>query len=92
VIKGNRRLPAIPFSCGKLFFMDREKKRWIGDLTFYSTVGLSMALAIFIGLAVGIYLDRYFNSGPWLTLLFLVLGIMAGYRNIGLAIKKIRKY
>ena len=51
-----------------------------------------MVLSIFIGLAIGIYLDRrVFHTTPWLTLIFLGLGIAAGYRNIGLAIKKSRK-
>jgi ATP synthase protein I len=48
-------------------------------------------LAIFIGLFVGIYLDRRFDTSPWLTLIFLALGIAAGFRNIAMAIKKIRK-
>ena len=45
----------------------------------------------FIGLAVGVYLDRRWGTSPWLTIVFLILGIAAGYRNIGLAIKKSRK-
>ena len=53
---------------------------------------MSVALSIFIGLAVGVYLDRrVFNTTPWFTLICLGLGIAAGYRNIGLAIKKSRK-
>ncbi len=50
-----------------------------------------MALAIFIGLAIGVYLDRVWDSSPWMTLIFLILGIAAGYKNLGLAIKKSRK-
>lgn len=50
-----------------------------------------MALAIFIGLAIGVYIDRRYNTAPWFTLIFLGLGIAAGFRNIGLAIKKSRK-
>ena len=51
-----------------------------------------MALSIVIGLAVGVYLDRkVFNTTPWFTLIGLIVGIIAGYRNIGLAIKKSRK-
>ena len=34
---------------------------------------------------------KVFNTTPWLTLIFLGLGIAAGYRNIGHAIKKSRK-
>jgi F0F1-type ATP synthase assembly protein I len=40
---------------------------------------------------IGVYLDRRFGTSPWLMLVFLGLGIAAGYRNIGLAIKKSRK-
>jgi ATP synthase protein I len=71
------------------------KKKTIGsikDLAYYSSIGLSVALSIFIGLGIGVYLDRrVFNSTPWFTLIFLGLGIVAGYRNIGIAIKKSRK-
>ena len=51
-----------------------------------------MALSIFIGLAIGVYLDRKFDTSPWLTLIFIGLGIAAGFKNLGLAIKKSRKY
>ena len=72
--------------------MKKERLRTLKDLAYYSSLGLSMVLSIFIGLAVGIYLDRrVFNTTPWLTLIFLGLGIAAGYRNIGYAIKKSRK-
>jgi ATP synthase protein I len=71
--------------------MKRETRRYIKDLAYFSTIGLSVALSIFIGLAIGVYLDRRWQTSPWLTLLFLLLGIAAGYRNIGLAIKKSRQ-
>lgn len=77
----------------KVFFpMKRETIRAIKELAYYSSIGLSVALSIFIGLALGVYLDRrVFNTTPWFTLICLGLGIAAGYRNIGLAIKKSRK-
>jgi ATP synthase protein I len=31
---------------------------------------------------MGYYLDRWLGTGPWLTLLFLGFGIVAGFRNI----------
>jgi len=61
------------------------------ELAYYSSIGFSVALSIFIGLGIGVWLDRKFDTSPWLTLIFLGLGIVAGYRNIGLAIKKSRK-
>jgi ATP synthase protein I len=72
--------------------MKRETRRTIRELAYYSSLGLSIALAIFIGLAIGVYLDRKFDSSPWLTLIFLGLGIAAGFRNIGLAIKKTQRF
>ncbi|MBW1746379.1 MAG: AtpZ/AtpI family protein, partial [Deltaproteobacteria bacterium] len=39
----------------------------------------------------GLYIDKRYNTSPWFMLIFLCLGIAAGYRNIGLAIKKSRK-
>ena len=72
--------------------MDREKRRWATELMHYSTVGLSMAFAIFIGLGIGVYLDRKFETNPWCTLIFMGLGIVAGFRNVGHAIRKIRKF
>jgi ATP synthase protein I len=70
--------------------MKKETRTWIRELAYYSSLGLSVSLSIFIGLAIGVYLDRRFDTSPWLTLVFLGLGIAAGYRNIGLAIKKSR--
>lgn len=66
-------------------------KSW-RELGFYSSIGLSVALSIFIGLAIGLYIDKRYNTSPWFMFIFLCLGIAAGYRNIGLAIKKSRKF
>jgi ATP synthase protein I len=71
--------------------MKKETRHYIQELAYFSTIGLSVALSIFIGLAIGVYLDRRWETTPWLTLIFLGLGIAAGYKNIGLAIKKSRK-
>ena len=71
--------------------MDRETRRAFKDLAYFSSLGISVALAIFIGLGVGVWLDRKFDTSPWLTLIFLLFGIAAGFRNIALVIKRARK-
>lgn len=71
--------------------MKKETRRYIRELGYFSTIGLSVALAIFIGLAIGLWLDQKFGTQPWMMIIFLIFGIIAGYRNIGLAIKKSRK-
>lgn len=85
-------IDALNFRDDNFMEMDREKIRRWRELAYFSSIGLSVSLSIFIGLAIGVYLDRkIFGTTPWLTLVFIGLGIAAGYRNIGLAIKKSRK-
>jgi len=68
--------------------MNKETRQAIRELAFYSSLGFSIVLAIFLGLFAGIYLDRKFDTLPWLTLIGLGFGIAAAYKNIALAIKK----
>jgi len=57
---------------------------------FYATsIGLSLVVAIFVGVGIGLFLDRYFGTKPYLTILFLILGITSGYKNMFYFIKKI---
>jgi len=41
-----------------------------------------MVAATLIGLAMGYHLDRWLGTNPWMTLIFLCLGIVAGFRNV----------
>lgn len=61
------------------------------ELAYFSSLGFQVSLSIVIGLIIGVYLDRRFELYPWLTLVFLALGVVAGFRNIWLAIKKSEK-
>jgi ATP synthase protein I len=71
-----------------------KKKDWryIKELAYFSSLGLQVALSIFIGYGVGRYLDGKFETNPWLTVVFFLLGVAAAIRNLGLAIKKLRKF
>ena len=71
--------------------MNKETRRTFKELAYYSSLGLSVAFAIFIGLGIGVVLDRKFDTSPWFTLIFLAIGIAAGFRNIALVIKRARK-
>ena len=72
--------------------MKEETKKLFKELFYYSSLSFSIALSMVIGLGIGYWLDtRVFDTSPWLTLVFLVLGIIAGFRNIYLAMKKSRK-
>lgn len=71
--------------------MKRETVRHIREMAYYGSIGMSVALSIVIGLVIGIVLDRYFGTQPVLTLVFLVLGILAGFKNLLLAMNKARR-
>lgn len=62
--------------------MAEDKRQLFRTLGFLSSVGISMVAATFIGLAMGIGLDRWLGTSPWMTLIFLGFGIVAGFRNI----------
>ena len=72
--------------------MKKETRQTFRDFAYYSSVGLSVSLAIFIGLAIGVVLDRKLDTSPWFTLVFLAIGIAARFRNIALVIKRARKF
>ncbi len=73
--------------------MQKETRQYIKELAYFSSLGFQIALPIIICYFIGNYLDeKVFHSSPWATVIFLVLGIAAGFRNIALAIKKIRKF
>ena len=58
---------------------DRKLIRMLGAL---STVGLTMVFATMIGLFIGLKLDEWPGTPPWLTAIFLLIGIIAGFRNL----------
>lgn len=63
----------------------------IRELGWYSALGFSVALSVFIGLFFGLFLDKSFGTAPLFMFIFLGFGIVAGFRNIMLAIKKVNK-
>lgn len=48
----------------------------------FSAMGLELGLSVIVGLLIGDFLDGFFGTEPWLLLLFLLFGLIAGYRSI----------
>ncbi|RJP56853.1 MAG: AtpZ/AtpI family protein [Deltaproteobacteria bacterium] len=70
--------------------MENKRKlfRLIGR---YSTIGLEMVISVVIGILFGWWLDRLFNTKPWLTIVFMLFGIAAGFRSLFKLLKDIKK-
>ncbi|RUM57521.1 MAG: hypothetical protein DSY59_02395 [Persephonella sp.] len=54
-----------------------------------TTIGLHLVSGIVVGVLIGYYLDKFFNTSPLLTIIFFFFGIGAGFRNM---YKDVQKY
>jgi ATP synthase protein I len=59
----------------------RQPGSW-RQLAALSSLGITFAAAIAIGAASGIALDRWLGTSPWLTILFFLFGVAAGFMNM----------
>ncbi|HZE21516.1 MAG TPA: AtpZ/AtpI family protein [Desulfobaccales bacterium] len=53
-----------------------------------SAIGMSLVFAIFIGGFIGYLLDNYFGTGYLFKIIGLLVGIIAGFRNVYIMGKK----
>ncbi|MEN3340439.1 MAG: hypothetical protein V7647_4115 [Acidobacteriota bacterium] len=56
-----------------------ETMRTLGPL---ASVGISFVLAIVMGAAIGLGIDRWLGTTPWAFLIFFVIGVAAGILNV----------
>ncbi|MFW5936963.1 MAG: AtpZ/AtpI family protein [Desulfosalsimonas sp.] len=70
--------------------MEKETRKMFKELGYYSSLGFSVALSIFIGLFIGLGLDRLFETAPIFMFIFLLFGIIAGFSNIYRILKRSR--
>lgn len=48
-----------------------------------SSMGIFLVVATFVGGGIGYFLDnKVFGTFPWLSIVFLILGIAAGFKKI----------
>ncbi|HHL40193.1 MAG TPA: AtpZ/AtpI family protein [Deltaproteobacteria bacterium] len=58
-------------------------------LAAVAALGVTLVASTFTGLAIGYYLDGLLGTGPWLTIILLLAGIAAGFRNVYHVSKKL---
>jgi len=68
--------------------VDKETKKSAIQLAYASSIGISMALAIFGCFFLGTWLDGKLGTEPYFTIFFLLIGIAAGFRNIYVLMKR----
>jgi ATP synthase protein I len=68
--------------------VDKETKQTAIQMARVSSIGIAMVIAIFGCFYLGRWLDQQLETAPYLTLLFLLIGIAAGFRNMYLLVKR----
>ena len=71
--------------------MQDDNNQIKSSLLNYSALGLEMGLCVVIGLGIGYYLDKYFATYPYLTYIFMILGIIAAFRAVYAAYKRLKR-
>ncbi|WP_461833827.1 AtpZ/AtpI family protein [Desulfothermus sp.] len=70
-------------------FFKKWDNEYLSSLMKASVVGIHLVTATFVGLAIGYFLDKWLGTKPIMTIIFLLFGIAAGYKNMYMEIKGI---
>jgi ATP synthase protein I len=68
-----------------------NKKELFKQIGRYGTIGLEMALSVVIGILFGWWLDRLLDTKPWLTVIFMLFGVAAGFRSLFRLLKDVTR-
>lgn len=86
------QVPPVPIFrvlAGLGFFMKKgEKPGSMKGLAMLSSMGIALAVSTILGLAFGWWLDRLFGTSPLLMIIFMILGVIGGFRSIYITIKR----
>lgn len=65
-------------------FLDflKVQKQGLESLASVGVIGMHMVSGPLVGVAIGYFLDDWLDTGPWLKLIFLFIGIGAGFLNV----------
>lgn len=69
-------------------FISDKTRDFLKLVAQVSSMGLAMALAIVIGLVAGLYVDKWLDTSPWGFFIGLLMGIVAGFRNLWIIAKR----
>lgn len=61
--------------------LKRGPADWAKNLSL-ATLGIEMGASLVVGMGIGWWLDRVFDTAPWLISIFTGFGIVAGFRSI----------
>lgn len=69
-------------------YLDDEDKENVKLIGAYVTIPFALALPPIIGWFIGSWLDKWWNTSPYLMYVFMVLGFVAGFREVFRIVKR----
>ncbi len=61
---------------------DQDKYQGYKALGLFLSAGMTMAASVLVGYYLGSWLDKYFGTKPWLTVIMFLLGTAAGLKSL----------
>lgn len=68
----------------------RDKSTWDG-IEKAAMMGTNFVAHTVVGLVIGYYFDKWLNTAPWGLIVWLLLGIVAGFRDMYVQAMKITR-
>ena len=62
--------------------LNQQKAAFYKSLGIYSAAGIQLATSVVVGLYLGNLADRKLHTDPWITLVGLIFGAIAGIYNL----------
>jgi len=60
-------------------------------ITQFSAGALEVGLSVAVGAGIGYWLDSVLDTAPWLTLFWLLCGVIAGFRSLLRLVKRLER-
>ena len=72
-------------------YLNNDKKNTSSSLGADLKLSTEMVAAVLVGSIIGFILDNWFDSKPWLTIIFFFVGATAGILNVIRSAKRMQK-
>ncbi|MGR3317960.1 MAG: AtpZ/AtpI family protein [Candidatus Anammoxibacter sp.] len=72
-----------------MIFRHKESKETFRALGMVGGFGFMMGGSVLVCYFIGTYLDNRFETSPWLLIVFLIMGVTAGFMEFYKILKKI---
>lgn len=67
----------------------RRDPETLNALSIAGTIGLHLASGVIVGSVIGYLLDKWLETAPWCFMTFMVVGIIAGFKNVYVDTKRL---